>query len=429
MTEHLDRSDVLDKLNAEFERFDPRYKATKRAMAGGIALLQDRLHGFQKRGEPLYRSAQILDEAVWLHHYTADWNRLHRRLHDLRVSLCAEQRATADQKTPTQSANGAFDAGATEWFIGFDATVDNVQVPDLANEPLRFLAPYLDPGRLLARLHAMQLSDIARTGINDRAELNMLQNGFIQFLKNDWMRGFLADPALWPRGATATSVARGLDRFRHAFYGYLDQTQHPDTGFWGPWYVIDERLLKLNDLSCTFHITNCRDYPVKNWPRIIATTLELGEHGRVYPYGWRPAEGGEPFSNHNNMDIVRLFRKGFKEVGRGQRHAIGSVIGRMLAWCLTRSLTDGGRRFRPEGEIELIDSYQSGVSFLRLAGYWSAGGFWWDGTVQRDLTRPDPRLLAQTLLDAVRALHSRSSYAEDLIPFLTKAAEGLVPDE
>ena len=55
----------------------------------------------------------------------------------------------------------------------------------------------------------------------------------------------------------------------------MRQTQHPRTGYWGPWYRIGGKLLIVQDLSFTFHQINYRQGNVELWPQIIETTLNI----------------------------------------------------------------------------------------------------------------------------------------------------------
>ena len=71
---------------------------------------------------------------------------------------------------------------------------------------------------------------------------------------------------------------KGLDlgpAYADAFRRYIDAWQDPDSGYWGPWYLVDGEVRKSTDLSTTYHIVAYRKGEVARWDRIIATTLAL----------------------------------------------------------------------------------------------------------------------------------------------------------
>lgn len=411
--DYVDRRDILALLNGEFARFDSTYVDTKRIAAGEVDELSDRLQSIQKdRGIPLFRSARILDEATWLLHYTADWGRLHRRLHDLERSLREVEFDAVDQRSLVAGPDGGFGAGTTTLFAKLEATADALQRADAAPPaaPL-FLKPLLRPERLLAYLHDLLVSDIARVGLNQRLELGSVESSILQFLRKPVLRATLLHPVLWD-GVSPEDAEDGLQRLDDTFSDFIDQSQHPRTGYWGPWYRVDDGLIKLHDLSYTFHIVQYRKGAVDRWPAIIETTLAI--RGRDYPYGWRPSNHRSPFSNHHNMDVIRLFESGFDKVDLASQGKIATAVFEMLDWCLFHSLTPSFDDFVEVDDIDTVDRYAFGIAFLRLAGYWDGGRFWWDLGRERPSHWPDRRQVAPRLLAAVERLNSDSSYVDDI---------------
>lgn len=424
--DYVNRQDVIDQINREFSVCDTNYLATKASMAGELAELTQQVLGVQRSGNPLYRSEQIAAESNWLLHYTSDWNRLHRRLHALRLSLSASQQETEDQRTLLAGPDGAFGIGATEWFIRWNATTEAAQRNTYRPTPLLFLKPILSAGRLLAYLHKLQVSHIAETGSNLRAELASVESSMLQFLKKARLRKLLADPALWD-DPSAEAINLSLTKMTESYMDFLDQTQHPRTGYWGPWYVISGELIKMHDLSYTFHIIHFRKGEIDRWDKVIDTTLEIGRLGLTYPYGWRPAEVKAKYSNHHNTDVATILQAGYKFAKAKQRREIAKAIRGMLDWCLTESL-DYDKNGNPVGdfkhndEIDVIDRYAFGIKFLDTVGYWSDDRFWWDARQEREATWPDFRLVGKNLLTAVRKLNSDSAYVDDIEKLLGRFA-------
>lgn len=416
--DYVNRQDVIDRINQEFSTFDPNYMATKATMAGELAELTQQVLEIQRGGNPLYRSEQIAAEANWLLHYTSDWNRLHRRLHALRLSLSLSQQETETQRKLVAAPDGSFGIGATEWFIRWNATTEAVQRKAYRKTPLVFLKPILSAGRLLAYLHKLQVSHIAETGTNFRAELASVESSMLQFLMKSKLRALLADPTLWDR-CSAEQIEIFLTRMTESYIDFLDQSQHPRTGYWGPWYIIADELIKMHDLSYTFHIIHFRKGQIDKWDKVIDTTLEIGRLGLTYPYGWQPAEGGAKYSNHHNTDVATILRAGHQFARAKQRREIEKAIHAMLDWCLTESLDKDKyghlfSDFKHNDEIDVIDRYAFGIKFLDTVGYWDEASFWWKKPQERDAAWPDFRLVGKNLLTAVRRLNSDSAYVDDI---------------
>ncbi len=413
--DYINRDEVIAQLNAEFAIVDPCYVDVKRTMGRELAHLSEKILDIQKGDNiPLFRSEQILDEATWLLRYTADWNRLHRRIHELRMSLKARQRTADDQRHLVCGSDGGYGAGTTEFYSKLDSTTDAVQRADVASiAPLVFLKPILEPGRMLAYLHRLLVSDIRGTGKNHRAELGSVESSLLQFFCKPAMRALLLDPILWP-GLGADEVALKVQRLDESFSDFIDQSQHPRTGYWGPWYLMDGRLIKMHDLSFTFHVVNFRKGCVDRWPEIIRTTLEIRDLGLSYPYGWKPSDSDSRYSNHHNTDVAKIFQKGFDKVGIDIQVRISAAMLDMTDWCLTQSLTSDLDDFKPVDDIDTIDRYAFGVAFLAIVGYWDDASFWWSPSQPRLSTWPNRRVAAKGLLEAVRRLGSDSSFVDDI---------------
>jgi hypothetical protein len=154
----------------------------------------------------------------------------------------------------------------------------------------------------------------------------------------------------------------------------VQEWQDPDSGYWGPWYLSQGRLYKTNDLSFTFHIVSYLQGQVNHWPEIIKTTLAI--ENEPYPFGWKHEND---LTNHNNYDVVKVFRYGWPHMSSEPRRQAADAIKYMLHWTLTSSL-------QPSGSFKTIPTFFSsvgadfyfGVLFLRTIGLWDdpAKRFW-----------------------------------------------------
>lgn len=416
----IDRGKIIEKINAEFAALDPDYAKTKQAFQDELAPLKTQMLALQDSGEPVWRSQQILSEAIWLNNHTVEWKRLHSRIADLRHSLNPDQVGQPDQRGLIASEDGGYHQGSEVPFIILDLTTDAVQRDDAPEKSLLFLKDCLDPGRLLAYLYRLQITDIAATGVNCRSELGSVESSFLQFLIKPKLRCLLSDRHLW-EVKNADDISFRLIRLSETYEDFLNQTQHPRTGYWGPWYRIGGELLQLHDLSFTFHVVNYRKGDVSSWHDIIETTLEIGRLGLLYPYGWKPSDSPSPYSNHHNADVITLFEYGFDklEVDEFQKHQIGDVVYNMLNWCLTKSLMrDSDSRYCGFEEVDEYNTTQKfgfGVGFLQTAGFFEIGKpFWWDPSREREPWWPDPCAVAEGLLKAVNRLNVDSSFTDDI---------------
>jgi hypothetical protein len=168
----------------------------------------------------------------------------------------------------------------------------------------------------------------------------------------------------------------------------LAQTQHPRTGYWGPWYRFSNRLVMVQDLSFTFHLVNYHAGNIANWPLVVDTTLAI--KALCYPMGWKP-DADTRYSNHNNHDLVTIFFFGWPHIASSQKEAVRAEITDMLTWCLTRSVD--GDRFAKAGDSDL-DAYYFGVRFLYRAGFWDPSKRFWSRRTSKLPPRPLPRMIS-----------------------------------
>ena len=397
------RSDARELILRCWQRFDPDYERARAPFKTRCGELSNALDARQRAGDPMIRSDQIRNEAKWLLNYRADWTRLRQRLDDLEASL-----GIADPGQLAQDDDGSWGGAAQEFYRRLEPTVDALQSSrfDLSTtRPLTFLAPLTDPDRLRGYLWRLQTSDIGTTGQNHRDELGSVQASLSQMFYKDELRDLLAEPRL---GFAITP------EMEEAYGDFMAQTQHPRTGYWGPWYRDVEAVLPFPDLSFTFHHVSYRDGAVGNWSAVMATTLALRDG--IYPNGWRP-EGGARYSDHNNYDVAQILFHGWPHVTRETKLAARSAIVDMLTWCLTTSVNGGAFTLG-----DPIDAFYFGVRFLDRVGYWDdAKRFWSRSSIPTPKGLPTPGRLARNLAANFAGLNAHSEWAETVTSLLRAA--------
>jgi hypothetical protein len=203
---------------------------------------------------------------------------------------------------------------------------------------------------------ARQQAGCSAACMNQRDELGALKTALSQLIFKDSIRSVLEEhPEL------RFNISPELEAH---YTDYLKQTQHPGTGYWGPWYRIGGRLLMVQDLSFTFHIINYRAGNVENWPPVIDSTLEI--ETLTYPAGWKP-NNGRPYNNHNNYDVALIFALGWPHMNGNQKLRVRDRLQKMLNWCLSTAMDANG--FKSDGGSP-ADTYYYGVRFLDRLGLW-----------------------------------------------------------
>ena len=400
----LDREDVLGRIRKEFERRNPGYAAERKRLKGLVQPFAEELDRLQAAGHPMTCSEQILLEAQWLLNYTDDWARAQRRLSDLEASL-----AQVDQPGPHQATDGSWGGCCEEWYRKLEPTVDALQ--NLAGSPvapLAFMKRLQDPARTLDYLWRLQITDVRATGRNDRDELGAVQSALSQLIFKDELRDLFADRKLGLRISP---------KLEESYLDYLWQTQHPRTGYWGPWYRFGDRLAMVQDLSFTFHVIQYRAGDIPNWPVVVDSTLAIKK--LTYPAGWKP-DSAEPYSNHNNYDVVTIFQFGWPHIDRRRKDLVRREIQAMLEWCLTSSVSGDG--FKLDGESP-IDSYYFGVRFLDRVGFWDpAKRFWSRALPSLPPNAPGPAEVCKRLTRGFETLKDTSEEAATVRAILKSAA-------
>ena len=387
----LDREDVLAQIRAAFTARDAQYAVRRAELKKTLAPLAARLDQLQAAGHPMTCADQIRLEAQWLLNYRDDWNRASQRIDDLVKSL-----ADTAQPAPVQDDDGSWGGCYTEWYRKLEPTVDALQgdLPSTGLKPLLFVQRLADPAHTLDYLYRLQITDIAATGANNRDELGAVQSALSQLIFKDQLRELLAANNL---GFSITSELEAC------YFDYLEQTQNPRTGYWGPWYRFDNRLIPVQDLSMTFHVIQYRSGHITNWPAVIDSTLAIKD--LIYPAGWRP-DAQTQYNNHNNYDVLTIFYYGWPHMTTKQKQDARNEIAAMLDWCLTKSLPGNAS---DAASTSMLDTYYFAVRFLDRVGFWDpAKRFWLHKAPDVPEGSPAPYELARRLQDGFAGLHDTS---------------------
>ena len=364
-----DRPALAYDTRADFRAFDPRYREKKNAASERLRQLQAEMIAQQRRGRKTPCTRQVFMEARQLVHDTADWARIARVLDDFEARL----KAPKDPHDGSQvQADGSFGCCSSEWFLKLDATTDELITLKLKfrrpPHPVRLLDRVNTPEKLRAYLDSVLISDVRRTGVDTRHELNSSTSCLTRLIL--WSGTLRGLPTRYPVDA---ALKRALLEYED------DRWQDPATGYFGTWYrTADGGLVKTADLSHTFHLVSFRQGDVKHWPEIVATTLAIKD--REYPYGW--LEDGK-MSNHHNYDAARLLHLGWSHATAAQRDEIRGAIRRMIRFAVDESLQPDGTFLDP-AEDTLGSSFYFGVAMLHEVGYFGrTSRFWTDESFPR----------------------------------------------
>lgn len=346
------------KIQHDMALFNPQYKAMHAARQPIIEELSAQVFAREERGEKVACSHQILIELHWLLEYTADFTRMDKRFNDLRDSLKhPEREAIAEQQDPV---DGSFGHCYTEWMEKLDASYDYIEMYRQnrikTKYPFRYLDRINSPEKLTAYINAMAVSDVARTGRDNRKELNGAFVNLIRMIYGGQPAGYAWDP-----------------RLKKTLGELVNRYQNKETGWWGESYVRGGKTEFVDDLSITFHVVQALGGDIQLKDKLASTLFAVKELN--YPVGW--LENGQS-TNHNNMDVIVLMRDTWPNMTDAQRRQGVTEIRRMLDWCLKHSLqTDGSFAASPGGDDSVEEGTHFGVGFLSRLGYFDKRKRFW----------------------------------------------------
>jgi hypothetical protein len=350
-----ERREFIDYLTRTTPGFRERYYGQHRR----ISALRVRVETREAAGQDTLCSHQILSEIGWLAGSSMDLDKLDKRLDDLEKVLAhPEREATAAHQDPS---DGGWGSCHDEWFFKVNATYDHLTRPSNAGEiprdKLRLFDRVNSPEKLQEYFENVAVSDIPRTGRDNRRELNESLANLTRLIVN-------GKPAYYPWHPKLKDALMDL---------VLHRLRNPQTGWWGQTYMRNGRAEFVDDLSMTFHVISYLPGQVSELNRVIDHLLAVKDMD--YPVGWLE-DGG--YSNHNNMDVVTLFRSAWPSMREPQRHAAVVEIRKMLDWCLRESLQPDGSFKGDAGSSDSIEEDNSwGIRFLARLGFFDPAQCFW----------------------------------------------------
>lgn len=350
----LDR-DASSLLEQDFIVFDPHYKQEREARVSRSVALAKQMFSEESRGGKNVCGHQILFELESLLVSSADFKFIDARIRDLEANV-------GHTSSDKPDSDGMWGRCYQEWYLKLYATYDHLDSEAQDDPPAHPLPAFLSrvstPEKLTAYLDALSVSEVSRSGVDHEREFNETLATLLQMIVRRKPENYTVDPAL--RDAL-------LDRVLHRY-------RNPETGYFGERYRRNQHEDFPDDLSLTFHVISYLKGKLPDMPRVLDTTLAIKDFS--YPAGW--LWNGQ-FWNHNNMDVVALFRLGWADASAQQKKTMSAEIDRMLNWCLHESLQqDGSFKVNiADGSVEDAEYY--GTSFLSRLGYFDPSlRFWTD---------------------------------------------------
>ncbi|MFA6268472.1 MAG: hypothetical protein WCW13_03280 [archaeon] len=213
--------------------------------------------------------------------------------------------------------------------------------------PLRFLDSISTTQGLKKYLHEILYS----YNIGNRKELNV---------------GVTSLPIFYESARNFHHFAPG---WREEFLRFFKEWQNPKTGAWGTWIKRRGQVVKLDDLSMTFHnVARIKKLGGKiSHPRKIIETIWRMREGE-YPYGWK--EGGH-YSSHHNFDVARLFSTFYNKMSQTEKERTRKLFEEFLFFGLKKCMSKNGamREFGETTQTPSLYGTAFGTLMLSNIGY------------------------------------------------------------
>jgi len=396
-------------IDALFTRYDPDFAIERPRREARLDALGQRLFDKTMAGDDTRCSQQIFVEAKWLVGYTAWWHRIDARLDELENSFEIVDQAFAAEP---YYKDGFYGRCAREAFIRLEATVEQYFVfADRGLTPPMEHMPVAAVGHeptALDELLALLRSDPARLGEDHRSRLGGMVSILATGAREDDVVELWRASLRGPKPSPDTMAAGIGDLHR-----FIDAWQDPETGYWGAWYRDGDAAFATTDLSITYHLVKARKGDINHWPELIATTFAIRDD--AYPFGWL-SDGR--WNNHNNYDLVRIFRYGWPHLDATQRTEVAELLQEMLDWSFAQSIQETYRGFKlvPELSSSVGAELYFGVSFLDAVGYFAAEP--WHGGLERPAPAP---VVCARLIDHAAGLPEDDPYVIGALTKLDRA--------
>lgn len=330
----------------QYVAFDPCYQDEKASFITRLRAIAKRMFADEKSGKDVGCAKQVYAEILWLVSSTADFKRMNQRLDDLERDL-----ASSVTNEPVCNTSDELDCYAA-WWERLDWSYGHLK----KGEPIppEILDRINSPKKLAAYLTPLSVSDISRTGRDNWLQFNMSLADLIRWIVRDRPSDFNS-------------------QMKRTLMNLVLRFQDPETGYWGQRYVINGRKEFIPDLSTTFHIVTYLQGKVPHLDRIVATTLATKDLDSPVGWLWK----GQNY-NHNNYDVVWLFKWGWPYANARQKKAMAAGIEDMLHRCLAGLQSDGSFRLM-EANVSVEDATYFGAGLLYQSGYFcKSKRFWTD---------------------------------------------------
>ncbi len=269
---------------ADFVAYDSEYAEKHARAVAELERLQRELAQKAASGRATPCSRQLFLEARWLTFYSAYWDRIDERLRSLQEML-ARPADPADAREQV-AGDGSFDHCSQAWFLRkLDSTSEEIEDRTEKGErigyPIKLLDRINSPDKLRVYLESLLGSDVRKTGLDNRYELNIAITAIERFIVGHVKTVFPFHPDL-----------------KRALFDFEDdvwQEIRKWTGFFGGSFrLADGSIRKTADLSVTFHVVSYRRDSIRRFPEMMRTLLAMKD--AEYPFGWR--QEGTPSNHH-----------------------------------------------------------------------------------------------------------------------------------
>ena len=296
-----------ERLLQDFISYDSSYVKKRSEAAVRAKFLAKKVFELEAKGYNTSCLHQILYEAGSLLYSSANFKLINERLNNLEEAISSpETQIDVEIKDPGDDSYGKC---YVEWFLKVVASYNQLEKTTGDNPGPTLLPRFLDPintnEKLENYLTSISVSDIRKTGVDNEREYNEMHATLIEMIIKGSPQNYVVDSAL------KKSLKNLL----------FNKLRNPVTGWWGESYIRNGHIEFVDDLSTTFHTVSYLKGDVPDMDKIISTLLVV--KNVPYPVGWL---WKNEYWNHNNMDVVTLFKYGWNQVNEQQRNDMSYEI-------------------------------------------------------------------------------------------------------